>query len=138
VLDSDEPNLAWFIFADQRARAAYPDWDDIADELVANLHQLRHGDTDTDTDTLVARLSHTAGQAFTDRWERRPLGARRSGVKALSHPDAGLLRLAFETLELPDPDQRLIVYLPADAATAAGLDRLAGRRPGALRAVRSG
>ena len=44
--------------------------------------------------------------------------------------------MAYETLDLPaDDDQRLVVHLPADAATTAALDRLAGRRPGALRAV---
>jgi hypothetical protein len=45
----------------------------------------------------------------------------------------GELRLSYEVLELPDPDeQRLVVYLPADEATAAALDRLtrtAGPRP---------
>jgi hypothetical protein len=47
--------------------------------------------------------------------------------------------LAFETLRLPDPeDQRLVIYLPADSTTAAGLDRLAGRQPGALRSVGAG
>jgi hypothetical protein len=29
----------------------------------------------------------------------------------------------------------VVVYLPADAATSAALDRLTGRLPGALRAV---
>jgi hypothetical protein len=50
------------------------------------------------------------------------------------HPDVGELRLAYETLELPE-DQRLVVYLPADDATSAALDQLTGRQPGALRAI---
>lgn len=67
------------------------------------------------------------------------MSRKRTGIKGLSHPEVGLLRLAFETLELPDPDyQRLVVYLPADAATSAGLDRLTGRQPGALRSVSAG
>ena len=58
---------------------------------------------------------------------------------ALAHPEVGALRLAFETLELPDPDrQRLVVYLPADEASSVGLDRLAGRQPGRLRSVGTG
>jgi hypothetical protein len=49
---------------------------------------------------------------------------------------AGGLRLDLETLALPDADdQRLVALLPADEATSTALDRLAGRRPGALRAV---
>ncbi|MGQ0776095.1 MAG: helix-turn-helix transcriptional regulator [Pseudonocardiales bacterium] len=133
ILDGDEPNLLWFTFADERARAVYPDWDNVANEQVANLHELRWGDAAVDT--FAARLSRTAGAEFTDRWERRPLGGKRTGVRGLSHPDVGGLRLAFETLELPDPDQRLVVYLPADAASSARLDRLTGRKPGALRSV---
>ncbi|WP_438829324.1 hypothetical protein [Streptomyces luomodiensis] len=39
-------------------------------------------------------------------------------------------------MELPaDDDQRLVVHIPADDASAAALDRLTGRRSGALRAV---
>jgi transcriptional regulator with XRE-family HTH domain len=137
LLDDDAPNLMWFTFADERARAAYPDWDDIADEQVANLHALRHGDTEADA--FAARLALAAGASFTDRWERRPVGQKRTGVKALSHPEVGVLRLAFETLDLPDADrQRLVVYLPADAATAEGLVRLAGRHPVGLRSVSTG
>jgi hypothetical protein len=45
-----------------------------------------------------------------------------------------VLRLAYETLELPaDDDQVLLVHLPADPATAGALDRL-GREDG-LRVV---
>jgi len=52
------------------------------------------------------------------------------------HPEVGGMRLAYEILDLPDADeQRLIVHLPADAATTAALDHLTGCRPGALRAV---
>jgi len=137
ILDGDEPNLAWFTFVDDRARVAYPDWADIADEQVASLMELRQ--CDTNTDTLAARLAQAAGSEFTDRWERRPVGRKRTGIRAISHPAVGVLRLAFETLGLPDADrQRLVVYLPADAATTAGLDRLAGRQPGVLRSVRAG
>ena len=42
---------------------------------------------------------------------------RRSGVERWVHPEVGELRLAYETLTLPD-DQRLVVYLPADEATS--------------------
>lgn len=58
------------------------------------------------------------------------------GLLTVRHPAAGLLRLNVETLDLADADpQRLVVQLPADAATAIALDQLAGRRPGQLRAV---
>ena len=137
ILDGEHPNLLWFTFTDERARSAHPDWDAIADELVASLHELRFGDPATDA--LAARLSQAAGATFTHRWERLPVGGRRTGVTRLVHPHVGAFRLAFETLELADLDrQRLVVYLPADDASSAGLDRLAGRHPGGLRSVRTG
>lgn len=136
ILDHDPPNLLWFTLTDERAQAAFPDWEDVADEQVSCLHALRRGDSDTDT--FATQLAQEAGAAFTDRWHRRPLSGSRTGVRGLSHPDVGLLRLTFETLELADHEhQRLVIYLPADTATATGLDRLAGRHPGGLRAISS-
>ncbi|MFB7713412.1 hypothetical protein [Streptomyces sp. NPDC056105] len=72
---------------------------------------------------------------------RRP--ARRRLLPAPSHrcgrrraPRGGTLRLAYKELAMPEADgRRLVVHLPADDATTAALDRLDGRRPGALRAV---
>lgn len=125
----------WFTLADERARAAYPDWDDVADEQVANLHAEARS-PDDDTRAFVDRLAGAVGTQFTSRWDRGAVARKRTGVKAVSHPNVGLLRLAFETLDLPDADrQRLVIYLPSDSATSAGLDRLAGRQPGALRSV---
>ena len=136
LLDADRPNLLWYALADERARDTYPDWEDVVDQAVADLHELRHGDPATDE--LAERLTRTVGEPFAARWRRRPLAGVRTGVRAVQHPQVGLLRLAFETLALPDVDhQRLVVHLPADAATEAGLDRLAGREPGALRSVGS-
>jgi len=138
ILDDGEPNLGWFIFTDDRARAAFPDWDDIADAQVASLHAEARGPAD-DARTLADRLASAAGPEFTRRWGLQPVGGRRSGVMALAHPEVGALRLAFETLELPDADrQRLVVYLAADEASSVGLDRLAGRQPGGLRSVAAG
>ena len=138
ILDGDRPNLVWFTFAHERARSAYADWDDVADQQVANLHVEARG-PDDDARVFADRLAGLAGDGFTDRWDRGPVARRGTGVLALCHPEVGVLRLAFETLELPDADrQRLLVYLPADPATSVGLDRLAGRQPGTLRSVRTG
>jgi len=137
IFDTDEPNLLWFTFSDQRARAAYADWDDVADEQVADLHAEHWADTEARA--FADRLAGTAGAAFTDRWARVAAARKPTGVRGWQHPEVGLLRLAFETLELPGVDrQRLVVHLAADAATATGLDRLVGREPGALRSVTAG
>lgn len=132
LLETGTPNLLRYVLTDPRARDTFPDWSTVADEQVSYLHAFRRGDPAA-TD-LADELSAAAGAAFTVRWQRRPLTGGSTGLHTLTHPDVGLLRLTYEGLELCDHAyQRLIVYLPADAATAARLDELVGRRPGALR-----
>ena len=137
ILDHDDPNLLWFTFSDERAKSVYADWDDVADDQVADLHTAHC--SEPDVNTFADRLAAAGGAAFTDRWARVAPPRNPTGVRGIVHPTVGLLRLSFETLELPGADpQHLVVYLAADAATAAGLDRLVGREPGALRAVSAG
>ncbi|UUN30235.1 helix-turn-helix domain-containing protein [Streptomyces sp. FIT100] len=135
LLDGDPPNLARYVFTDARARAAFPDWELVADQQVAALKQGPFR-ADASVAMLADELTVTAGAAFAGRVGTVPGLPRSTGVTRLAHPEAGELRLAYETLDLPaDDDQRLLVHLPADDATSAALDRLSGRRPGALRAV---
>ncbi|REE98267.1 helix-turn-helix domain-containing protein [Thermomonospora umbrina] len=137
VLDAATPNLLRFVFTDARSRTAFPDWERVADEQVL---QLRAASTLTDphASELVEELTVAAGAAFTERLQAPPGHPLYAGITRLAHPEAGELRLAFEILDLPaDDGQRLVVHLPADDTTAAALDRLTGRRPGALRAVRT-
>jgi transcriptional regulator with XRE-family HTH domain len=135
LLDAAAPNQARFVFTDSRARTAYPDWDEVADEQVAAL-KMGPFRADPHMAALADELSVTAGDAFTRRVDTVPARAAASGVFRLAHPEAGTLRLAYETLELPADDaQRLIVHLPADAATSAALDRLNSRPFQPLRLV---
>jgi transcriptional regulator with XRE-family HTH domain len=135
LLDGTPPNLARFMFTDPRARAAYPDWERVADEQVAALKQ-GPGRADRHVDSLMDELIVSCGAEFAGRVDTLPGLPKASGLIRLLHPEAGDLRLAYETLELPaDDEQRLVIHLPADDATAAALDRLTKRRPGALRAV---
>jgi hypothetical protein len=53
----------------------------------------------------------------------------------LVHHELGELRLSFEVLALPDDDQRMVIYLPADDVSSVALDEIAGRKPGGLRVV---
>jgi transcriptional regulator with XRE-family HTH domain len=133
ILDRDPPNLIRYTLLDDRAAVTYPDWARVADEQVANL---RAGSRpDPATQAFIEELA-AAGAEFTRRWDCQLVAAKRSGVKRIVHPEVGELRLAYETLQLPDADdQRLVVYLAHDEATSAALDVLAGRQPGVLRAV---
>lgn len=133
--ETDQPNFPRFVFGDPRAREIYRDWSTVADDVVASL---KHGPfrTDPSLTMLVDELTVVAGEEFTRRIATVPNLPPSVGVTRLAHPSAGDLRLAYETLTFgEDIDQRLLVYLPADAATAVALDTLSGRRPGALRAV---
>nr|WP_202436748.1 helix-turn-helix domain-containing protein [Streptomyces sp. SID5910] len=135
LLDAERPNLLRHLFTDERAREAYPDWDRVADDLVA---RLRHSAPlrDPYVAELADELTVTAGAEFTDRFADLALTPRRVGTQHVRHPEAGPLSLLQEMLALPEDGQWIVVLLPADDATAAALDRLDGRRPGALRAVR--
>lgn len=135
LLDGSPPNLARFVFTDPRARTAFPDWALVADEQVA---ALKHGPfrADRHVALLADELDVTCGADFSGRVDTVPGLPKSSGVTRLVHPEVGELRLAYETLELPaDDDQRIVVHLPADDSTSAAMDRITGRRPGALRAV---
>ncbi|MFD9907232.1 helix-turn-helix transcriptional regulator [Streptomyces sp. NPDC059063] len=135
LLDGDRPNVVRHVFTDDRARAAFPEWDRVADDEIAHLRS-ESPMVDPHVRGFVDELTVLAGAPFTDRIEGVPGLPRRSGVKRVDHPEVGILRLSYETLALPDIDgQRLLVHLPADETTAAALDRLNGRKPGGLRAV---
>ena len=135
LLDRRPANLVRYVFADPRAKAAYPEWDRVAGERLAALKPGISRE-DPHVERLVNELTLAVGAPFTDRLATPPGPPRRTGLERLAHPEAGELRLAYETLGLSDDDgQLLIAYLPADDATAARLDRLTGRHPGALRAV---
>jgi transcriptional regulator with XRE-family HTH domain len=137
LLDGAPPNLARFVFTDSRARDAYPDWEHVADEQVA---ALKHGPfrADPHMAALADELTVTAGDSFTRRVDTLPGLPKSNGITRLAHPEVGILRLAYEVLELAaDDDQRLIAYLPADPATSAALDRLNSHPSRPLRLVAS-
>jgi transcriptional regulator with XRE-family HTH domain len=134
LLDTQPPNIARFVFNDPRARTTFPHWRRVADNQVFHLKTQAIWDV-VHTAGLAADLA-AAGPAFTERWHAPPALPARTGVERWIHPEVDELRLAYETLELAEADdQRLVVYLAADETTSAALDRLAGRRPGALHAV---
>ncbi|QIQ02934.1 helix-turn-helix domain-containing protein [Streptomyces liangshanensis] len=135
VLDSAAPNLARYVFTDRRARTVLVDWEREADALVA---RLRTGSVPEDHHlaSFVEELSGAAGALFTDRWALAARTPENPLAQRVAHPVAGALHLTTETLELPGLDSpHLVVHLPADEATSAALDRLTGRRPGALHVV---
>ncbi|MGA5304002.1 helix-turn-helix transcriptional regulator [Nucisporomicrobium flavum] len=123
MLDGDPPNLNRYVFADPRAREAFPDWAQVADEQVA---ALKDGPPRPD---IAGELTALAGEEFTRRAERVPGLLRPHGLLRLRHPEAGPLRLSYEVMVLPGEQWlRLVVQLPADEASADALRRISPLR----------
>jgi len=131
LLDADKPNLTRFVFTDQRARAVFPDWDQVADERAFDLWL---GPSAERSDRFKAELGRIADEEFTRRLNRHVLPPR--GILRWTHPVAGELRFDREVMELPPADaQQLVVFLPADDASADAVNRLRTTGGATLRAV---
>ena len=121
LLDVERPNFARFVFGDVRARAAFPEWERVADDHAAALRAAADLG-DGGAAVLAEELSITAGTDFGRRYTAGSVPGG-TGVERWRHPGGGELRLAYESLTVPgDEDHRLVAYLPADAATAQALD----------------
>jgi transcriptional regulator with XRE-family HTH domain len=121
LLDGDPPNLNRYVFTDRRARTTFPDWERVADDRVADLKQGPFR-ADQHLAALADELTVLAGEAFDERTRTVPGLPTANGIQRWTHPAAGELRVAYETLDLPaDDGQRLVVHLPADAHTEEAL-----------------
>lgn len=134
LLDTDAPNLTRFVFTDPRARSLFPDWDTVADELAFDLWS---GPSRDAVEWFSTELAPLAGPEFTRRLSPHTPPPR--STLQIDHPSGVRLRLDRETLELVTDAQRVVVYLPADEATAQAVDGLrsgdARHRTGGLRLV---
>ncbi|HEY3144204.1 MAG TPA: helix-turn-helix domain-containing protein [Acidimicrobiales bacterium] len=125
----DMENLIRHTFLVPCARRLYPDWEAIAREQVGNLRAASgRWQSDTAIPGLVGELS-VGGDDFARLWAEHDVGEKRSGTKELRHPVVGELRVDFTALVLPEGEARLVVYLPADEASAAALERLDAPEP---------
>jgi len=130
LLDAAAPNLTRYVFTDPRARDLFPDWDDVADEQAFDLWLGPSAESFTWFTTTLAR---DAGEAFTTRVHRHVVPRR--GPLRLAHHSGPTLRLHREILELPDDEQQLVVYFPADEVTERVLEGVRGEPGGRLRAI---
>jgi transcriptional regulator with XRE-family HTH domain len=127
-LDPVRPaNVARFVFLSPRAREFFPDWEDTANDLVANLRtEAGRNPHDRALQDLVGELS-TRSQEFRTRWAAHNVRQHHTGRKRLHHPVVGDLELTYEVLALPaDPGLSLVVYSAAPgSASQDGLRLLA-------------
>ena len=93
-------NTARFTFLDPRAQDFYPDWDRVADEVVAILRSEAGRDPyDRALSDLVGELS-TQSEAFRTKWAAHNVRFHDTGIKRLHHPVVGDLELTYESMEL--------------------------------------
>jgi transcriptional regulator with XRE-family HTH domain len=121
LLDGPAPNLARYVFTHPKARAVFTDWDAAADEQVSRLRaaEPRWG-TDPTFGDLLGDLSQLP--EFAARWTMNAVTTTHRGVISIEHPSLGELRIAYEVLLVPDDEQRLITWLPADEAASAAFE----------------
>ncbi|NIZ90208.1 helix-turn-helix transcriptional regulator [Kineococcus rubinsiae] len=128
---------ARFTFLDPGAPAFWTDWEQAADDAVAQLRTEAGRDPgDRALTGLVGELSTRSGP-FRQRWAAHDVRLHRTGTKHVDHPVVGRLGLDFEALELPaDPGLLMITFTaPAGSPTADAVSLLgawaASRAPAA-------
>lgn len=129
VFDSPEQpaNSARFTFLDPAAADFYPEWEQVASELVAHLRsEAGRNPFDRPLSDLVGELS-TRSDEFRVRWAAHNVRFHRTGTKRIHHPVVGDLELSYETLELSADDGLSVAVFTAEAGSSSqqALDLLA-------------
>ncbi|MEU2612592.1 helix-turn-helix transcriptional regulator [Micromonospora sp. NPDC007271] len=129
ILDdaANHANTARFMFFNPAADTFFPDWDHVADEIVATLRsyagQRPHDKELTD---LIGELV-TRSDEFRIRWARHNVQFHRLGIKRIHHPLVGDLELDYEAMDLPaDPDWFLFGHTAAPGSPTEERLRLLG------------
>ena len=131
-----ERNLARWTFLDPRARVVYPQWDVVAQQMVAILR--RAAGPRADNPRLVALVAEltAASPDFACWWADHRIFRHTHGPKTIHHEQVGDLHLHYQSLIVPqDPDQYVVLYTaPPGSPAAASLAELAVQsEPASLR-----
>lgn len=104
-------NMIRWMFLNPKARQVYPDWGEIAAQLVAILRLAAGRDThDPVLAALVSDMSALSAD-FAACWADYRVFQHTHGPKRYRHETVGIMTLNYETLVPPtDPDLRVIVY----------------------------
>ncbi|MCX4515426.1 helix-turn-helix transcriptional regulator [Streptomyces sp. NBC_01619] len=120
-------NFLHLTFLDPEARERLPDWDQSAGECVAYLRMdAGRYPNDPRLAALVAELSERSSE-FHHWWTTHRVASGAFGVKHVRHPDVGDIRLSWQLLTIAqDPEQSLVVLIPADQESRRRLAALRG------------
>jgi DNA-binding XRE family transcriptional regulator len=116
-----QPNLAQFVFLEERSRSFFTVWEAAADSVVALL-LLELGRTPHDK-TLVQLVTHLRAHSpeFDCRMTAHVVTANIRDAQRFDHPVVGDLDLQFETLQIPSSGGLVLLNFfaePTDAAAA--------------------
>jgi transcriptional regulator with XRE-family HTH domain len=108
---SRRPNTARFAFLDPSAREFYPEWDEVATDVVAVLRaEAGRNPFDKGLQDLIGELS-TLSDEFRVRWAAHDVKNHRAGRKHIVHPEVGELDMTYEAMDLvADSGLILIAY----------------------------
>lgn len=129
LFDSRErpANSARFTFLDPAAVTFYPEWERVANDLVAHLRsEAGRNPYDRGLSDLVGELS-TRSDEFRTRWAAHNVRFHRTGIKRIRHPVVGEMSLSYEAMELPaDAGLTVSIYAAVPGSDSAqALDILA-------------
>ena len=104
-------NNARFLFLDPAAPGFYPDWERMAQDMVAMLRtETGRSPQDKALSNLIGELS-TRSDRFRTWWAAHNVRFHRTGVKRFRHPAVGDLTLTYEALDLAaDTGLRISAY----------------------------
>jgi hypothetical protein len=104
-------NNARFLFLDPAAPGFYPDWERMAQDVVAMLRtETGRSPQDKALSNLIGELS-TRSDRFRTWWAAHNVRFHRTGVKRFRHPAVGDLTLTYEALDLTaDTGLRISAY----------------------------
>nr|WP_218652766.1 helix-turn-helix transcriptional regulator [Paenarthrobacter nitroguajacolicus] len=127
-------NFARFLFLDPRARKAYREWNDSAEQIVALLRaESGRVPSDKSLRSLIEELLNGSTE-FTALWEAHDVRIHLAGNKPFHHPDVGDLDLTYEAMQLmADPALQLVCFTAEPGSATDHALRLLGsmvaRRP---------
>lgn len=119
--DGDEPerpqNFARFFFLDTGSRDQVPDWESMAQDVVAILRQEAARDPhNRDLSDLIGELS-TKSEDFRTMWAAQNVRLHNTGVKPFHHPIVGDFELTFQAMQLPGDDGLTLIAYSAEPGT---------------------
>lgn len=129
ALPVSELNAAALVFLRPESREMYPDWDEIAAELVSALRaEVGQFPDHGRPHQVMCRLREESTE-FRQMWAAQDVLERGHGVKRIRNREVGELVVTFETFPVPNaPDQRLCTYTaPKGSETERRLRELATR-----------